>query len=149
MPKDFQLWHNRKSSINESNPRVFFHERDVWWCSLGHNIGSEEDGKGNDFGRPVVIFRKFNNRTFWAIPLTTLKKENRLNVRISIGDITDRYAIIQQMRLMDAKRLYQYMGMADKESFEQIIETVISIARYGTIPITSEAALGAAPRPKP
>ena len=116
---------------------------------MGHNIGSEEDGKGNDFGRPVVIFRKFNNRTFWAIPLTTLKKENRLNVMISIGDVVDRYAIIQQMRLMDAKRLYQYMGMADRESFEQIVETVISIARHGTMPIMSEAAPSAAPRPKP
>jgi mRNA interferase MazF len=149
MPKDFQLWHKRKSSINEKNSRVFFHEREVWWCSLGYNIGSEEDGKGEDFGRPVVIFRKFNNRTFWAIPLTTLKKENRLNVQVNIGDTMNRYVIIQQMRLMDAKRLYQYMGMVNKENYDHIIETVVSIARVGIVPLTSETALCAVSRPKP
>ena len=61
MKKDFQTWHHAKAQIDEKDRRVFFHEREIWFCHLGVNIGFEQDGKGESFGRPVVVFRKFNN----------------------------------------------------------------------------------------
>ena len=39
------------------------------------NIGYEQDGSGNDFIRPVVIIRKFNNEIFWGVPLTKTRKK--------------------------------------------------------------------------
>jgi mRNA interferase MazF len=37
-----------------------YHEREIWWCSLGKNIGNEQDGKNNNFERPVLVLKKWN-----------------------------------------------------------------------------------------
>jgi mRNA interferase MazF len=80
MIKDYTRWFSKKSVIQQSsNERVFFHEKEIWWCSTGSNVGSEEDGKGEDFARPVLIFKKFNKGIFWAIPLTTKINTNEKN----------------------------------------------------------------------
>ena len=72
MKKDYQRWHEEKTAIEDSyGQRVFFHEREVWWCSIGFNVGFEQDGRGEKFARPVLVFKKFNKEVFWAIPLST------------------------------------------------------------------------------
>ena len=43
MIKDFQKWHNKKEILHGAISRVFFHEREVWWRSLGVNIGFEQN----------------------------------------------------------------------------------------------------------
>jgi mRNA interferase MazF len=55
MKKDFKKWHDKKSRINKIEPRPFFHEREIWYCALGVNVGFEQDGSGQDFIRPVII----------------------------------------------------------------------------------------------
>ncbi len=74
MGKDFEKWNLLQKQI-ETNLPPFFHEREIWWCSLGANIGVEEDGKNELFERPVLILRKFNKEMCWGLPLTTRKKE--------------------------------------------------------------------------
>ena len=44
MDKDFKKWHKDKEAIHNERPRVFFHEREVWFAYLGVNIGFEQDG---------------------------------------------------------------------------------------------------------
>ena len=40
MRKNFDNWNNKKKKINEENfLDLFFHEREIWWCSLGLNKG--------------------------------------------------------------------------------------------------------------
>ena len=40
LKKDYQKWHQEKTMIEHGdNQRVFFHEREVWWCSIGSNVG--------------------------------------------------------------------------------------------------------------
>jgi len=70
MKKDFHNWHTKKSDLHENKVRLYFHKRDVWFTSVGANIGFEQDGKGEEFLRPIVVFKKFNNETLWGIPLT-------------------------------------------------------------------------------
>jgi hypothetical protein len=39
MRKDFDKWNNKKKEINNQDFfDLFFHEREIWWCSLGLNI---------------------------------------------------------------------------------------------------------------
>lgn len=80
MRKDFCRWHKRKEFINNIKQCPFFHEREIWFCYLGANVGFEQDGSGQEFLRPVVVVRKFNNEIFWAVPLTKSAKE--LNSRV-------------------------------------------------------------------
>ena len=42
MKKDFKSWHGKKESLHHEKERPFFHEREVWFCSLGVNIGFEQ-----------------------------------------------------------------------------------------------------------
>jgi len=71
MNKDYGQWHYLKSKIEIDTPSPQFRELEIWWCSLGKNVGTEEDGKNNLFERPVLIFRKFNKEIFWGLPLTS------------------------------------------------------------------------------
>jgi len=39
MKKDFQNWHKIKADIDQFRLSPFFREREIWWCSLGANVG--------------------------------------------------------------------------------------------------------------
>ena len=82
--KEFDRWNEKKKHANnkENDRNLFIHEREVWWCSLGVNIGVEIDGKNNDFERPVLLIKKFNGMMFWGIPLTSKTKENPYTVEV-------------------------------------------------------------------
>jgi hypothetical protein len=71
MQKDFDAWNHKKKYINDNQvDRVFFHPRELWFAHLGLNVGFEQDGRGAEFLRPILVVHKFNNEIFWALPLT-------------------------------------------------------------------------------
>ncbi len=116
MNKDFKKWHDKKSQVEEIEKRPFFHEQEIWSCHLGANVGFEEDGTGNDFLRPVIILRKFNNEVFWAVPLTRTEKKNKYYFKFTFNDHDISFAILSQIRLVDARRLsYKIGDMSDKD----------------------------------
>ena len=43
--KDFQNWHSLKTKLESLEKDELFREREIWWCSIGENIGFEQDGK--------------------------------------------------------------------------------------------------------
>ena len=119
MKKNFDKWHSEKRAIHNDKKRPFFHEREIWFSSLGENIGFEQDGAGNDFLRPVIIIKKFNNDIFWCVPLTTKDKTEKHYFRFVSDNLTST-AIISQMRVLDAKRLQYKRGYLDKKDFGEI-----------------------------
>ena len=128
MKKDFRRWHDKKEIINRIPKLPFFHEREIWFCHLGVNVGFEEDGRGEDFLRPVVVVRKFSSQIFWAVPLTKSVKQ--------INDKTQQYyfqfsyyregskvqtvAILSQIRLIDARRLHYVVGTIEESDFSSL-----------------------------
>jgi len=74
MAKDFDRWNEAKRKIDRSHFTEFVHTREVWWCSLGVNVGTEENGNEEFFERPVLILNKFNSEMVLAIPMTTTVK---------------------------------------------------------------------------
>lgn len=107
MSKHFQQWHSIKSEIDELWHRPFFHEREIWWCSTGLNVGFEQDGKGENFSRPVLIIKGFSRNVFLCIPLTTKIKQGKYYFNITLGDNIPRQVILSQLRLLDSKRLQE------------------------------------------
>ena len=101
----------------------------MWWCSIGVNVGFEQDGKGEYFARPVIIFKKFNNEVFWGIPLSTKIKKGKFYVPVELGDGVPRVAIISQLRLIDGKRLYQKLGVIRMENHKNLAEAVIYLCK--------------------
>lgn len=128
MKKDFKEWHFMKTEIEHADgTRLFFHEREVWWCSIGHNVGFEQDGKGDKFARPVLIFKKFNKEVFWALPISTRIKKSKFYAPVKLNDNVDRVAIISQLRLIDAKRLIDKIGVVGEANYKDIQKAVINL----------------------
>jgi len=119
--KHFDRWIERKKRINDILGYVSFKERDIWWCSIGCNIGSELDGKNDEFERPVIIFRKFSEDTAWIIPLISKtmtpgsmhEYDLTKNGKAIIADIS-------QLRIISTKRLLRYMDFLAYEDFQGI-----------------------------
>ena len=124
MKKEFQKWHAKKANIDDIGKRPFFHEREIWWCALGANVGFEQDGLGDDFQRPVVIIRKFNNEVCWVIPLSKTEKRGTYYFAFKFDDTTTSVAILSQIRLLDARRLSRKIGEMDKKEFAELINKI-------------------------
>lgn len=121
--KPFQQWHILKAQLHRKENVIYFHEREIWFCSLGVNVGFEQDGKNEWFERPILILRKFNNFIFWAIPLSSTQK---IGVYYHAYQLYGRSytAILSQLRLLDVRRLSRKVGTIPKGDFDQIIEKI-------------------------
>lgn len=125
MIKDFDAWNTKKKLAHVANKRLFFHNREIWYCSIGANIGFEQDGKGEDFLRPVVILKKFNNEIFWGIPLTKSKKpipqkSEKYYFSFSFVPGIKSLTVLSQMRLIDACRLTRHVGVMTESDFREL-----------------------------
>lgn len=116
--KNFDSWNEIKKELSEGK-RVYFHKGEVWFTSIGKNVGDEEDGKNSSFERPVLIVRKFNNNIFLGIPLTSNEEKGGkyYHKLISFSGST---VILSQIRLFDAKRLLRPMGRIDNDELNEI-----------------------------
>ena len=121
--KDFERWSEQKKKIHSHEKGVFFHEREIWWCSLGVNVGFEQDGTNELFERPVLIIKKFNRDVLWVLPLTRSDKKNHYYVSISVGE-ENSAVILSQLRLISSKRLQRYMHKLPQGQFKQIVRMV-------------------------
>jgi mRNA-degrading endonuclease toxin of MazEF toxin-antitoxin module len=118
MPKDFDGWNREKKRINDVSP-VFANEREIWWCSLGVNVGDEEDGKNMLFERPVLVLKKFNARIVLAVPLTTKVKPNPYYFPFAHDGMT--FAVIlSQVRLVSTKRFTRLIWKMGRKRFGEI-----------------------------
>jgi mRNA interferase MazF len=124
MEKDFDGWNEEKKGINERQDAPFCHEREVWWCALGVNVGFEQDGSGRQHNRPVLILKGLSAQTFLAIPLTTSKHMHPLRRTAGIVEGKEARALLSQMRVIDTKRLIRKIGYLEKDHFEDIREAI-------------------------
>ena len=120
--KDFDRWNIEKKQAHTEKPRLYT-VREVWWCRLGVNIGSEQDGSGELFLRPVIIVRGFGPHTCMVVPLTTSPRQHPL--RIPVGKIQEKEAtaLLSQVRVVDTRRLVEKIGFLDKKIFDRIRKT--------------------------
>lgn len=107
--KPIQDWCKLKIALWSKKSAVVFKQGDIWWCSLGFNIGEEILGKGEKFTRPVLVFKKFTSDSFLGLPLTTHGKKGSWYVEIMFND-TKQYVLLNQARILDKKRLTNRIG---------------------------------------
>lgn len=126
MKKDFDSWNIRKKELNEEQPN-FYRARDIRWCSLGINIGFEQDGTSEKHRRPVLIIKGFSLHVCLVVPLTTSTKENPYHISVGIIEDREAFAILSQIRLIDTKRLHDRLAIIDREKFEEIRKAIRSL----------------------
>ncbi len=118
--KDFDGWSRVKKETEISHRPAFYHEREIWWCTFGINVGHEQNGKGKHFLRPIVIIKKFNFETCICLPLTKGIRESRFHFPFYLNDTVPNTAILSQVRVIDTKRLVNKIGIVSKKEFEDI-----------------------------
>ena len=131
MEKDYKIWTPVKTNINNNgaHPRGY-KEREIWICNVGENIGFEEDGKGNEFIRPVLILKVFNKQFCHIVPLSKTNKGGKFYYSFDgkTGKIS--VAILSQSRAIDSSRLLRKIGVANKKDFAEIknkIKEILSL----------------------
>ena len=117
--KLIQEWCGLKVVLWNKQSDVVFKQGDIWWCSLGMNLGEEIFGKGIKFTRPVLIFRKCTGNSFLGLPLTGQEKQGSWYLGIETKGIK-RWAMFNQIRILDKKRLTNKIGTISDADFKRI-----------------------------
>jgi mRNA-degrading endonuclease toxin of MazEF toxin-antitoxin module len=100
---------------------------EVFWCCLGMNIGSEQNGAGIDLMRPMLIIKIFSENFFLAAPLTTKKHTGNWYLKISLNDS---YVILNKIRPIDIDRFRESMGCISEDELRNIIDSYIQLIKY-------------------
>jgi mRNA interferase MazF len=125
MDKDFNAWNQIKQRLDAKTRIPTFNEREIWWCSIGVNVGHEQNGKGSMHNRPVLILRKFSARLFWGVPLTTQIKQT-VHYHPFTFEKRKQCAMLTHVRLYDAQRITHLMGRLNEGEFTEIKRKVMT-----------------------
>ncbi len=116
MAKEFYKWHILKEQLHNEKKEQYFKERDVFWASVGINIGYEQDGKGEIFSRPILVVKKYNKNIFFGVPLSTKIKEGTFFFTFTLNEKLSN-ALLVQGRIYDTKRLENKIGKISQKDF--------------------------------
>lgn len=119
MGKKFSEWNLLKEKLHNKNKEQFFKERDIFWASIGVNIGYEQDGKGEIFSRPVLVVKKYNKNIFLGVPLSTQIKEGSFFFTFELNNKLSN-ALLVQARVYDTKRLENKIGKINQDDFKKL-----------------------------
>lgn len=117
--KRFLMWINLKQRLHETEHHPpFVTEHEIWWASVGENVGSEINGKSNLFSRPVIIYRKLAHGFYLVLPTTTQPKAGSWYVPFR-HNARDMVACLHQARTIDYRRLSSRIGKLDEDDFDR------------------------------
>jgi len=115
--KQFDRWNLLKQKIDSKRKKIVIpKEREVYWVSIGENVGSEQNGKGDVFSRPVLILKRFSKNIFFGIPLSTQLKEGTFFHNFEFLE-KESNALLVLGRVYDTKRLENRICMIKKDDF--------------------------------
>ncbi len=113
-------WIKVKIWLQESeNPFPLFNEGEIWWCSLGENVGTEIGGKGDYFRRPVIILVKLDSRSFIGIPTTSKNKIGTWYFPLERSEVKGT-AILAQTRYLDFKRMDKKISTLSRDVLDKL-----------------------------
>lgn len=127
MDKDFDKWNKEKKGLEKTGPNELpFHEREIWWSSIGLNLGDEQDGKNELFERPILVIRKFNRKLAWVLPMSSKEKEGIYYYQLEHdGKIFS--VILSQLKLLSVKRFRRFVRKISPEQFLEIKNKIIEL----------------------
>ena len=116
---EFVQWSKLKMQLSShpSTPKII--EGEVWWCSLGRNLGVEMNGKSSLFSRPVLVYKKLGSLGFIGIPFTSKIKTGSWYTGIVFHD-KKQTVVLSQIRILSVARLSSRMGTLDIADFERV-----------------------------
>ena len=102
--KDFDGWNTKAKKLDSKIFNDFFYAREIWWCALGVNIGSEQDGKNESFERPVLILKRINKDSCLMAPFTSRLIDNEYRITTQSSGMHAQ-VVLSQIKVISTKRL--------------------------------------------
>jgi mRNA interferase MazF len=130
MLKDFDTWNGLKKLL-ESKPLIFCNPREIWWCSLGVNVGAETSGKNELFERPVIVLGIYNQQSILIAPFTSKEKKDTYHVPVTFNGTTS-WAVLSHARTISPKRLQRKLTRIDEAQFEQVMLGLSAVIKIST-----------------
>ena len=128
--KDFDAWNEYAKKLEGTEFGAHFRAREVWWCSLGANIGGEQDGRNKNFERPALILRRMRHDLALIVPFTSSisQHEDRINFEI---DGIPYQVLLSQVRTVSCKRFLRKAGYSKIHLFSLTIIKLCSMILIG------------------
>lgn len=128
--KQFDEWNNIKKNITVEKERPLVKKGEIFWCSVGVNVGVEYDGKGEDFLRPILILKKYSHEIVFAVPLTTKGKKGDWYYKLPhliAGE--ESFAVLNQAKVYDTKRFKESLGELSETGLHLVLEHFFTLLR--------------------
>ena len=119
--KHFDIWMPLKERIHSIGRKWKFREGEIWWMAIGENVGTEINGKGDNFLRPILVVRKYGPGGFFGVPLSSQKHEGMWYANFLLKN-REQCALLSQASSFCSYRLYGFIGRLSKSVFEQIVD---------------------------
>ena len=126
--KHFDNWNNLKQLL-QKREIIKFKQGEIYFMSVGQNIGYEVYGKKELFLRPVLVYRKLSKQTFIGIPLSSKEKDGTYFFNFRYSDKTISTALLNQIRVFDIRRHAYYDGKINLKDFKQLETKVLSLMK--------------------
>ena len=139
--EQFKKWIEVKIELDRTNKGIYFKEGQIWWVSLGQNIGVESNGKHKYFERPTIVIKKFNRDCFWAVAVSGKTKKGEYYYKFDFRG-KNLFVNLSQLRILSCKRMLRLAGNIDNN------ELSIIKRRLGDILKTNGPLAGASELPK-
>ena len=85
MDQDFDNWNIKKKELSNGK-RVYFHKGEVWFTSIGKNLGDEEDGKNSGSTAILSQIRLFDAKRLLR-PMGRINNDELNEIKIKLGKI--------------------------------------------------------------
>jgi len=126
-------WNTLKKRLYNKKNTIHFRQGEIYFLSIGHNIGFESYGKSHLYLRPVLVYRKLSKTTFIGIPLTSKEKEGNYYFSFRYKDSTLSTAMFNQLRVFDIKREDYYSGSINKKVFKELEIKLLEFMRISPL----------------
>jgi mRNA interferase MazF len=118
--KNFHDWNKKKIKIDAGQTFNHPKEKEIWWCSIGINVGTEVFGKGADYTRPVLVINSESSESFIGIPLSSKIKSKKYSCIIKTDDGVLHTALLYQIRSFDKRRLTERKYVLSGEEYLKV-----------------------------
>lgn len=124
--KEFDLWNEYAKKLNAREHPEAYNVKEVWWCALGVNIGSEQDGKNESFERPVLIIKRISKDMLIVSPITSSATKHRYRLTINLLG-KESQILILHTKIISAKRLLRRISLIKNYTYVKVILSIISM----------------------
>ncbi len=120
--KIFADWIKLKIRIHVTESLTFPNKKEIWWVSLGQNVGVETNGKNKKFERPVLVTKVFNKDSSLVAPISSSIKRGRYKIEFMNGEGAKNTVNLSQLRTLDSRRFIRKVGEMAEPDFEQVVK---------------------------